>query len=469
MTVGLKPDLVLAFVLLDLAIIFIAARLVGALALRVGQPRVVGEIVAGVLLGPTLLGATAFVWGQPWKALHCADSLSFIPEATRPLPNISSCVFPQQARGVLGIIGQIALMFFMFLVGLELDYSLLKGKLRGILTVAIGVITIPIALGFAIGPALYNKTFVANFANPALKPSQTAFTLFVAAMLSVTAFPVMARILQEKNLTRSAMGAIGVAAAAVVTVLMFLTLAVADGVNRGLSTSDHVVKFVGVTVFITALFVVVRPLLAPLGRRFEETGEMTSTMFATIVILMTVSAYVADRLGVNVIVGGFLAGAILPARAQLFKVLSAHMSELTGTILLPVFLAFSGLNTDFTKLGVGAMGGLTLFVAAGIVGKWLGGAVAARAGGLSWAEGNAVGILMNCRGLLVLVVALIAFQGGAISPVMQVGGVLMALITTAMTGPLFDVALKRLPAADDVPLPAEGPTVAEAMEAGPVG
>lgn len=467
MITGLTSDLVLAFVLLDLAIILVVARLVGALALRVGQPRVVGEIVAGVLLGPTLLGATMFVWGKPPKGLHCEAALQAIPEATRPLPNISSCLFPQQARGVLSVLGQIALMLFMFLVGLELDYSLLKGKVRGIVTVALGVVAIPIGLGFAVGAALYNSTFVANFADQVLRPSQTAFSLFIAAMLAVTAFPVMARILQEKNLTRSAMGAIGVAAAAIVTVLMFLTLAVADGVHGGQSGSQMGLKFVLVGVFIAVLFGIVRPLLAPLGRRFEETGQVGSTLFASIVILMVASAYVADRLGVTVIVGGFLAGAILPARAGLFAALSARMSELTATILLPVFLAFSGLNTDFTKLSVGAIGGLALFIVAGIAGKWLGGAASARAGGLSWAEGNAVGILMNCRGLLVLVVGLIAFQGGAITPAMQVGGVLMALITTAMTGPFFEASLRGLKPAVEVTDATE--VTSATVPVGPIG
>lgn len=440
----LPPDLVLAFVLLDLGIILVAARLVGALALKLGQPRVVGEIVAGVLLGPTLLGATMFVWAKPWKFVHCGVSLNAISEALRPPPNISSCLFPQQARGVLSVLGQIALMLFMFLVGLELDYGLLKGKVRGIATVAVGVVAVPIALGFAIGPALYNKTFVANFSDTALRPSQTTFTLFVAAMLSVTAFPVLARILQEKGLTQSPMGAVGVAAAAIVTVLMFLTLAVAAGVNRGQSGSDHAVTFALTGVFIAVLFLAVRPMLVPLGRTFSGTGELSSTLFAAIVVLLVACSYVADRLGLTVIVGGFLAGAVLPARKELFRALSSRLSDLTAIVLLPVFLAFSGLNTDFTKLGVAAVGGLALFVAMGIAGKWLGGAASARLGGLSWAEGNVIGVLMNCRGLLVLVVALIAFQGGVISPAMQVGGVLMALITTAMTGPLFDALAPRV-------------------------
>jgi Kef-type K+ transport system membrane component KefB len=162
-------------------------------------------------------------------------------------------------------------------------------------------------------------------------------------------------------------------------------------------------------------------------------------------VVLFASAFVANRIGINVIVGGFVAGAILPARVALFRDLSARLAEVTGVVLLPIFLAFSGLNTDFTQLGASFVVGIVVFVAAGIVGKWLGSAVFARLGGLTWTEGNAIGVLMNCRGLLVLVVALIGFEQQIISAPMQVAGVVMALITTMMTGPLFDRFYEKLP------------------------
>ncbi len=442
---GLRPDGVLAFVLLDVLIILVAARAVGALARKVGQPAVVGEILAGVLLGPTLLGPTLFAWDQPWNWLQCEQALTSLPAEMRQ-PSITACLFPPQARSVLGILGQIALVLFMFLVGLELDFSLLKGKVKGILTVAVGVVALPIALAFLIAPALYNSKFVAMFGTPA-QPSRASFTLMVGAMLSVTAFPVMARILQEKKLTQSPMGSIGVAAAAVVTVLMFLAVAVASGVATNQGPSSLGVKFLLTGVYLAVLFLLVRPALAPLGRAYEAKG-LTPGMFAGIIALVLASAYVAHRLGINVIVGGFVAGAVLPARSGLFRDMASRLSDLTAIVLLPIFLAFSGLATDFTRLGLSFLGGIALFLVAGVVGKWAGGALFARLGGLSWAEGNVIGVLMNCRGLLVLVVGLIAFQQGVISAPLQVGGVLMALITTAMTGPLFDTFVKRVPRAE---------------------
>jgi Kef-type K+ transport system membrane component KefB len=446
---GLTADAVLAFVLLDLVIILAAARLVGGLFRRVGQPRVVGEIVAGVLLGPTLLGPKLFTWTSSWQYLQCDASLSAPSTPPAAAESVTWCLFPQQARGVLGILGQLALVFFMFLVGLELDFGLLRGRGRAIGLVSVGAVAVPVGLAFLVGPLLYDAKWVG--APDGTLASQSSFTLFLAAMLAVTAFPVMARILQEKGLTQSAMGSVGVAAAAVVTVLMFLAVAVAAGVASHQGPSSLALKFVVTAIYLAVLFLVVRPALVPLGRRYEERG-LSADVFALILVVLLASAYAAHKIGVNVIVGGFLAGAILPARVALFRDMAARLADFTAIFLLPVFLAFSGLNTDFTTLGVSFVAGIALFLVAGVVGKWLGSAVFARAGGLSWAEGNVIGILMNCRGLLVLVVALIGFQLGIISPQMQVGGVVMALVTTAMTGPLFDAFAARMPREAPKPL-----------------
>lgn len=447
---GLTPEQVLGFVLLDIAIILLVARLMGRLANKVGQPTVVGEIIAGIMLGPSLLGATIFTWTNSWSFLNCEQALSaqipgtaIPPEGTPPaVESITACLFPAQARGVLGIIGQIALVFFMFLVGLELNWKLLAGKAKSISLVAFGAIAVPIGFAFAIGPILYIKAFVPMFDTDAA-PSQTSFTLFIAGMLAVTAFPVMARILQEKNLTATAMGSTGVAAAAVVTVLMFLTVAVAAGVATDQGPSKLAVKFLVAGVYIAVLFLVARPLLKPLGAAYERAGALTPLTFGIIMVFTFASAYAAHQIGINVIVGAFLAGAVLPAREGLFKDMARRLSDVTAIILLPIFLAFSGLNTDFTKLSVDYIPYILLFLFAGIVGKWAGSAVFAKMGGLSWAEGNVLGILMNCRGLLVLVVALIALNQGVITPPMQVAGVVMALVTTMMTGPLVDRFLPK--------------------------
>jgi Kef-type K+ transport system membrane component KefB len=234
------------------------------------------------------------------------------------------------------------------------------------------------------------------------------------------------------------MGAIGVAAAAVVTILMFILVAVAKGVAKDNTIGEHLMVFLGTAVYLAVMFGPVQWALRPLGERVRRAGAVHSPEFAVVAIVMFGSAFVADRIGINVIVGGFVAGAVMPERVLMFREMNSRLAELTGTVLLPIFLAFSGLRTDFTTLGWAWLPGLILFVVAGIVAKWGAGAVSARLGGLSWAEGNVLGVLMNCRGLLVLVVALAAADARIITPQMQLGGVLMALVTTAMTGPLFD-------------------------------
>lgn len=462
---GLRPDFVLAFVLLGIGLILVTARVVGNLAVRIGQPRVVGEIVAGILLGPSLLGATVFRWDDAPAVLQCdasrawapvgADLATFVARA----PSITECLFPLQARGVLAILGQIALVLFMFLVGMELNFTALKGKVRGIITVSVGVIVAPILVGLVVGAVLYGERFALPGADGNL-PDRLAFSLFLSAMLAVTAFPVMARILQEKGLSTSPMGAIGVASAAVVTVLMFILVAVARGVAADKTIAQHSLVFVGTAIYLTVMFGPVRMLLARLGARVRSAGAVHSGTFAAIAIVMFASAVVADRIGINVIVGGFVAGAVMPERALVFHEMNSRLAELTGTVLLPIFLAFSGLRTDFTTLGWAWVPGLVLFVVAGIAAKWGAGAVSARLGGLSWAEGNVLGVLMNCRGLLVLVVALAAADARIITPQMQIGGVLMALVTTAMTGPLFD---RFLPSVTHEPI-AERTMVDESTE-----
>lgn len=435
---GLPSDQVVAFVILDIAIILVVARLLGMLALKVGQPRVVGEIVGGILLGPSLLGPTIFNWGSPWKVLACDRALA----PTKGVGSITTCLFPPQARTGLGLIGQIALILFMFLVGIELDWALLKGKVTGIISVGLGVVLVPLGLAFAIGPTLYGKTFTAAWGTPA-QPSKTAFTLMVAAMLSVTAFPVAVRILQERKLDRSQMGAVTIAAAALVTILMFLLVGVARGSASHKSAGSQVARVVGLLVYLAVMLLVVKPLLKKFAVKYEQGEGLTGTLFAVLMITTLASAYAADRIGVNVIVGGFIAGVVMPSRERLAKDMNARLSDITIVIFLPIFLAFSGLQTDFTKLTKAATGGLALFIVVGIASKWLGGIAFGKLGGLSWGESNVVGVLMNCRGLLVLVVALIALNEKVISPQLQVGGVLMALITTAMTGPLMGWAIAR--------------------------
>jgi Kef-type K+ transport system membrane component KefB len=370
---------------------------------------VVGEIIAGILLGPTVLGS------------------------------FSGELFPAQSLEVLNAMGQIGLLLFMFLVGLEVEIVALKHNLRTVILVGIGVVAFPVLTAPLIAPLLKNDIFQIS------GTTDTGFVLFVAAILAVTALPVMVRILQEKGLTLSRLGAVGIAASAVCTVAMFVTASVAASVSTGEKTGSVLLKVGLISLYLVVTLTIGRSLVRRVADVFRRTARMSTGLYVTIFLVIVASGLAAHMLGLTVIVGGFMAGAVLPIRKPLFAIFDSRLGDLTAAILLPIFLAVSGLATDFRQLTVEAVPGLLVLVAAGIASKWVGGAVMARAGGLTWAEGNVIGVLMNCRGLLVLVVALVGLRAGIITPVMQLGAVLMALITTSMTGPLFDATLRKVP------------------------
>jgi Kef-type K+ transport system membrane component KefB len=338
---------------------------------------------------------------------------------------------------MLAIVGQIGLVLYMFLVGLEVDQGAVRRGGRAVAAVAMAATVVPLLVGLALAPVLEGGTFVGPGSGGS-PPSHLGFRLMVGAMLAVTAFPVMARILEERRLSTTPLGTTGIAAAAAVSVLMFLAVAGAKDVAEGHGVGTIVQRWAGVALYLAVIGGVLRPALVPWGRRLEARGRLGDSGFALILVLVLVASVAADRLGINVIPGAFLVGAVLPARDLLRAELGGRLREITVVVLLPVFLAFSGLNTDFTALGWASIGGLVLLLVAAVAGKWLGGALGARLGGLRGGDVHAMGVLMNCRGLLVLVVGLVALQSGVISPALQVGGVLMALVTTVMTAPLLE-------------------------------
>jgi Kef-type K+ transport system membrane component KefB len=465
------------FVMIDLAVIIMAARLFGAAAKKVGQPSVVGEIIAGVALGPSLLGLISIA---PDTAITVGPmTMSFLCDVSIPAEanhTLSSCLFPDQARSILNNFGQLALLLFMFLVGLELDLNALMGKGKQLAMVAVGVVVVPLLVGLGIGPIMFTETFVADVDTV----NRVGFGLFLGAFLSMTALPVMARILQEKKLNTTPLGIVGVAAAAAVTVLAFMLVSIAGGVANEAPTGLLVMRVVLTIAYLLFMLFVMKPLLAkrlgdPYGKRARDIGlqsakmtwsgidefspagaghALSHAMFAWIIVIALLSGWVSHMLGVTVIIGGFMAGLVMPAREGLVRDMTTELFDVVVILLLPIFLAFSGLNTDVTQLSGAAIPGLLIFIVAAIVAKWGSGAVLGKASGLSWQEANLLGILMNCRGLLPLVVGLVGLQSGVISPAMNVVAVIMALVTTAMTGPLFDRFNKKA-----TPQPAAEPSV----------
>jgi Kef-type K+ transport system membrane component KefB len=420
----LAPPDVVAYVLADLAIILLAARLVGWIFVRLGQPRVVGEIIAGILIGPTLLGGHLAT--PPTPVAPAVDGAGLVNQ-----------IYPLQAFSFLNLVGQVALVFYMFLVGLELDQRLLRGRGVQIVVMAVSVVAVPVVLGFLVGTYFDGEVW---------KPggvSSTTLFLFLGAALSVTAFPVMARILQEKGLMATEMGAVGVGAAAVVTVLMFLVIAAAAASAKQAGIVSNVgIRLALVAGLILVLLLVVRPVMSLVVGRWEP-GKPAGGILAVMLIGALATGLAADRIiGVG-LVGGFLFGAAVPARFELVEEVVTRLEDAVVLFFLPVFLAVSGLRTDLKTLGVDLVPGLLIFLALMIVGKWGVGYLSGRLVGLKGNQANTIGVLLNCRGLLILVVALIGLQLGVITQAMQGVFVIGAIVTTLMTGPLVDVFIRK--------------------------
>jgi len=437
----LPPGEVIAYVLADLAIILIAARIVGGLMVKIGQPRIVGEMISGILIGPSVLGGQLAKGAVSSLDIPAVDGSGLVND-----------LFPLQSFAFLSLFGSLTLVFFMFLVGLEVEQRLLRGKERQILVVALAVIAVPVALGFLVGGVLDEPgKWKSPMTITGAEVSATTHALFLGAALAVTAFPVMARILQEKRVLNTAMGGIGVGAAAVVTPLMFLVLAGAVASAKGQGAPSTIgVKLLLALGLVALLFIVVRPLLRiVIDRRFDPDKPLDGDLFALLLIGALATGLAADRIGINSLNGGFLFGACVPQVAALSRAVIDRMQQFVVVFMIPVFLAVSGLQTNLRVLDTSLIAGIVLFVAAMIVGKWGAGAIAGRSVGLTWRESNAIGVLMNCRGLMILVVAVIGKQAGVITEPMYVTFVIGAIVTTLMTGPLVDVFIPKAEVEDE--------------------
>jgi Kef-type K+ transport system membrane component KefB/nucleotide-binding universal stress UspA family protein len=397
----------LGLLLLQIGVILLAARAVGWVARRLRQPQVVGEMVAGILLGPSLLG---------WVA-----------------PGLSGALFPPASLGPLHSLSQIGLLLFIFLVGLELDPRLLRSRGRAAVVISHASIVTPFLLGAALALHLYTRHSDASVSFP-------EFGLFMGAAMSVTAFPVLARILTERNLLGTKVGALTIACAAVDDVTAWCVLAgIVAFVRSDAAFGALTVTVVGSVVFAGVMLFAVRPASARLETYYHTRGRMTPEVVATIVFLLLASAWTTEWLGIHALFGAFLLGAVLPKDTGFVRDLAVRFEDVTVILFLPLFFAYTGLRTMIGLLDEPALwleGGLVVAVA--VLGKLGGSAVAARECGLSWREAGALGTLMNTRGLIELVILTIGLDLGVISPVVFVMMVLMALITTVMTTPMLE-------------------------------
>lgn len=401
------PTLV-AYALFDIFLIVALARLLGNLMVRLGQPRVVGEILAGLLLGPTLLGTTG-----------------------------SQIVAPLEVRPVLSVVATIGLVLFMFLAGVELDLRLVQGRTRQATLLAVLSVAIPAVFGFPVARAMHTAVY-AGPAGQELLP----LALFIGAALSVTAFPVMAHILMERGELNSPIGALGVATAAVMSVVMFSYIAFAGAVASADGYGGLIRNLLLIVVFGVVSWYVVRPFLNRILPAMTQESVISGNGMAIIFGGMILYGLIAHIIGINALVGGFVWGMILPPLLPFRLALAGKVKDVALVLFLPVFFAMAGFSTDLKLLTAQTLPVVLLVLLAAISAKFIG-ALPARRYGFSWNEVGTIGALVNTRGLLVLVVGLIGLQLEIITTLTFTIIVVVALVTNLMTLPLLNLFARR--------------------------
>lgn len=397
---------IVVLVLVQVLIVIGLSRLVGLGFRWINQPLVIGEIVAGIMLGPSLFG---------WVA-----------------PDFAAVLFPAQTIPFLDVLSEVGLIFFMFLIGLELNPKYLKGNLDiAILTSHVSIL-VPFSLGSLLALLLYPQVSNGSV-------SFTAFALFLGAAMSITAFPVLARIITENNLQGTRLGTLALTCAAVDDVTAWCLLALAIAVTRTNSMIGAVPTIVASLLYIAFMVTVVRWFLQRLATYYRRTGRLTQLTLAGIYMGVVASALITEWIGIHLIFGAFLLGAVMPKNAALVRELAEKTEDFVLIFLLPVFFAYSGLRTEIGLLNrpeLWWLCGAVLVVA--IAGKYVGTYVAARVCGIENREASALGWLMNTRGLTELIVLNIGLSLGVISPLLFTMLVIMALVTTFMTSPLLE-------------------------------
>jgi Kef-type K+ transport system membrane component KefB len=395
---------VLLRVLFALFVIVVACRTMGSLVRHVHQPPVIGEVLAGIMLGPSLMG-------------HIA-------------PELTSYLLPAEIAPFLGLASQIGVILYMFTVGLELDTTALLRRGHTALVISQAGIVVPFILGAALAVELYTR-----LSNGAV--SFTVFALFLGVAMSVTAFPVLARILTDRGMSRSPLGSLALTCAAVDDVSAWCLLALVVGVAQSKIEGAFTVVL-GATAYIIFMALIARPLRRWLTRAGER-DELSSRTISLIVTALLLSAWATEFIGIHAVFGAFALGAVLP-RDGGSRNLARKMQDVVSVLLLPVFFAYTGLRTHIGLVSNAQewlICGLIIVVAT--LGKFGGSLAAARAVGIGWRDASAIGILMNTRGLMELIVLNIGLDLRVISPKLFAMMVVMAVVTTIATTPVLHV------------------------------
>lgn len=400
--------------LLQLIVILGTARVCGWVLRHLGQPSVVGEMAAGMLLGPVVMGAL--------------------------MPEVHGQLFAKATLGGLSALSTVGLVLFMFVIGLELRaHRGVRQQIQAAGIVGLISTVVPLGLGMALAPVLY----------PAFAPQGVGFwpfALFMGAALSITAFPVMARILKDRGLTSTGFGQLSLSAAAVVDVVAWIVLAFVVALTGAQGSQEGLLKItVGAVLLAGLVYGVLRPFFAWLLRTYAPDGEPSTTVLASLMIGLLGCALLTEWLHLHAVFGAFLFGTCLPRDDRLLRSMAQRIEPLSIVVLMPLFFALAGLNTSANAFSDASLGAMALILVVAALGKIGGGLVGARLAGYGWRDSFATGSLMNARGLMELIVIKVGLDAGLIGPELFTMLLVMALVTTAMTGPLISLTMRRSP------------------------
>ncbi|GHV43188.1 cation/H(+) antiporter [Bacteroidia bacterium] len=403
-----------AILLAQIIVVLIVARLLGFLFKKIGQPAVIGEILAGIVLGPSLIGYY--------------------------FPEFFNFLFPQQSLNNLNTISNIGLILFMFVVGMELDMSVLREKINESVAISQAGIIFPFAIGMGLAYFLY-----ARFAPPTVP--FLSFALFVGVSMSITAFPVLARIAQERGLHKTKLGTVILACAAINDIMAWCILAVIIAIVKAGNVVSSLYTIAFAVTYVIVMLKVAKPFLKKISELYYSRENLNKSVVAVYFLILLLSAFCTELIGIHALFGAFMAGAIMPDKKQFRDIFVEKIEDVATVIFLPLFFVYTGLRTE-----IGLLNNISLWETAGlitlvaIVGKLVGSAVAAKyIGRHSWRNSLIVGTLMNTRGLMELVAINIGYDLGVISEEIFVMLVLMALVTTFMTSPMISLIEKVFP------------------------
>ncbi|MDP2236525.1 MAG: cation:proton antiporter [Bacteroidales bacterium] len=396
----------LAVLLAQIVTIIFVARLLGWLCKKIGQPMVIGEIVAGIILGPSLIGFY--------------------------FPEFSTALFPDHSLGNLQFISQIGLILFMFIIGMELDLKVLRTKAHDAIVISHASIIIPFALGMGLAYFIYG-----SFAPEGVPFS--SFGLFMGISMSVTAFPVLARIIQERGIHKTRIGTIVITCAAADDITAWSLLAAIIAIVKAGSFVSSIYTILLAVGYVLFMIKIVRPFLRRVGNLHSSRENLSKPIVAIFFLTLILSAYASEVIGIHALFGAFMAGAIMPENAKFRSIFIEKVEDVALVLLLPLFFVYTGLRTQIGLLNdiyLWKVTGMIILVA--VTGKFIGSALAAKYVGQSWKDSLTIGALMNTRGLMELVILNIGYDLGVLTPEIFAMMVIMALVTTFMTGPSLD-------------------------------